>query len=161
MKRILFSALLLCLTACGYKGVGGSFVGPLPTDSAITAIASDASAFLSDRYPPGHTSLYLYTPEEEARNAFSATLENILRRSGFMIVQSPGSSSISVAYTLDRIGTDENAAWYLQLRLSDGESVARSYGPSGIAEAGRSFTPLQPGMLKKASNKAAQAYNTL
>lgn len=43
-----------------------------------------------------------------------------------------------MAYTLDELRDD--AAWYLQLRLSDGKALARVYDAAGLPEAGRSQT---------------------
>ncbi|MBQ4568245.1 MAG: hypothetical protein IJA79_09005 [Desulfovibrio sp.] len=164
MKRILLFALAVCLSACGYKGVGGSFVGDLPKTDATSAIAEDAAAFLADQYAPGHTALYVLTPEKDALNAFSAAFDAALRSKGFTLASGP-SNALSVAYTVDSLKDDkgDESAWYLQLRLSDGQAIARSYDASGLPEAGRTSTPLEKGLLHRASDKAtekaSQAYD--
>ena len=64
-----------------------------------------------------------------------------------------------MAYTLDELRDD--AAWYLQLRLSDGKALARVYDAAGLPEAGRSQTEAvapRP-LLEKAANKAGAAYD--
>lgn len=163
MKRIALLLLCFCLSACGYRGLGGSFVGTLPDAAATQAIASDAIAFLSERYAPGHTTLFLLTPEKDANNAFSAQLEAGLRQRGFSVTAERASDAITVAYTLDSLKGDEgedDAAWYLQLRLSDGQAYARAYTAAGSPEAGRSATTLSKGfgssVYEKASDKVGE-----
>lgn len=157
MKRhILLVMLALCLSACGYRGLGGSFVGSLPEKDGTAAIAEDAAQYLAHEYAPGHTTLFVLTPEKDAHNAFSAALDAALRVKGFTLTAESSGQAITLAYTLDVLKDEQGdeSAWYLQLRLSDGRSVARSYAPDGAPEAGRSSTPLEPSLFRKASDKA-------
>ena len=147
--RPLFLIVCLCLTltACGYRGVGGSYVGSLPDAGATVAIARDAAALLASEYAPGHTTLFVPLPEKDTRNDFSAAFEAALRERGFLISQESSGGAITVAYTLDILKGEEGAgaAWYLHLRLSDGQTFARAYMPSGDPEAGRTSTTLEKG----------------
>ena len=152
-------ALLLCfmLAACGIKGLGGSFVGTLPEDDATVAIANDAAAFLAEEYAPGHTKVFVLTPEKDAQNAFHMAFDNAMREKGFTMLADKSGDALTVAYTLDCLKDDDgkkNAAWYLQIRLSDAQAFARSYTPSGLAEAGRSTTSLKIGKLSKFAETA-------
>lgn len=143
MRKVLLSFCLVILFAsgCAKPGMVGSYCGPLPERGAVSAIAADAVACLSELYPPGHTSLHLLQAKDTA-NGFAAAFENGLRSQGFTlaVAESPSDSTgvIVVAYTLDML--DEKSAWYLQLRLSDGKAFARSYTASGHPEAGQSRT---------------------
>ena len=68
-----------------------------------------------------------------------------------------------VAYTLDALVDDgEKSAWYLQLRLSDGKAIARSYGANGQPEAGQSRTEqeFRRSFTSKVTTKAKDAWNT-
>mgnify|MGYP005898850591 CR=1 FL=1 len=134
--------LVLCFavlfaSGCAKPGLVGSFCGPLPERGAVSAIAADAVACLSELYPPGHTSLHLLQAKNAANN-FAAAFESGLRSQGFTLVAAESADVIVVAYTLDAL--DEKSAWYLQLRLSDGKAFARSYTASGQPEAGQSRT---------------------
>jgi len=138
--------LVLCFavlfaSGCAKPGLVGSFCGPLPERGAVSAIAADAVACLSEMYPPGHTSLHLLQAED-ATNDFAAAFESGLRSQGFTLAAAESADVIVVAYTLDAL--DEKSAWYLQLRLSDpsggGKAFARSYTASGQPEAGQSRT---------------------
>ena len=150
-------------SGCAVRGPVGSFCGPLPEKAAVSAIAADAVSCLSGLYPPGHTALYLI-PAKSAANDFAAAFENGLRAQGFTLVATESGDALSVAYTLDAL--DEKAAWYLQLRLSDGKAIARAYTASGQPEAGQSRTAMEAGrsFLGKAADKAGQkareAWNT-
>lgn len=149
MMRVL---LLLCLFAvlmsgCAKPGMVGSFCGPLPKHSAVSAIAADAVASLSTLYPPGHTSLRLL-PARDADNDFAAAFENGLRAKGFTLAAAGSDDAITVAYILDALeDANEKSAWYLQLRLSDpksnGKAIARAYTADGLPEAGQSRTELE------------------
>jgi len=138
MRALLLSlvlALAVALTSgCAMRGPAGSFCGPLPGEAAVTAIAGDAVSTLAGLYPPGHTTLYLL-PAKGLENSFAVALEKGLRAKGFTLAP-PDTNGISVAYILDRL--DEKAAWYLQLRLSDGNTIARAYAANGSPEAGQS-----------------------
>jgi len=136
MRAFLLSLILaVALTSgCAMRGPANSFCGPLPGESAVTAIADDAVSTLASLYPPGHTTLRLL-PAKGLENGFAVALEKGLRAKGFTLAPTDA-SGISVAYTLDRL--DEKAAWYLQLRLSDGNAIARAYASDGSPEAGQS-----------------------
>ena len=158
-KLILLSMLTLCLTACGYRGLGGSFVGNLPEDAAVASIAADTSAYIMEQYAPGHTRLLVLTPEKDAHNAYSAALEADLRQKGYEVLQESASNAVTVAYTLDSLkGEDgKDVAWYVQLRFSDGQAIARVYNADGSAAAGRTATTLQRGLFQRAADKANRA----
>jgi len=131
----LMLVLAVVLTSgCAMRGPAGSFCGPLPGESAVTAISGDAVSILAGLYPPGHTTLRLL-PAKGLGNGFAVALEKGLRARGFTLAPA-GAEGVSVAYTLDRL--DEKAAWYLQLRLSDGNTIARAYAADGSPEAGQS-----------------------
>jgi len=137
--RALFLSLTLALavaftSGCAMRGPVSSFCGPLPGESAVTVIAGDAVSTLADLYPPGHTTLRLL-PAKGLENGFAVALEKGLRAKGFTLAPTD-TDGISVAYTLDKL--DEKAAWYLQLRLSDGNTLARAYAADGNPEAGQS-----------------------
>ena len=121
MRKTLLALCFAVLFAsgCAKPGQVGSFCGPLPERSAVSAIAADAVACLSDMYPPGHTSLHLLQTKDAA-NDFAAAFESGLRSQGFTLAAAESADVIVVAYTLDAL--DEKSAWYLQLRLSDGRT---------------------------------------
>jgi hypothetical protein len=139
--RILYICLVLALVSgCAGRGPVGSFAGPLPSNPAVASIAADAVNVLADTYPPGHTTLHLL-PAKKAENGFALALEYRLRKKGFALSGEGSGNALAVAYTLDSL--DEKAAWYLQLRLSDGKVIARSYSADGQPEAGQSRTTLE------------------
>ena len=158
MRYIALLALCFCVSACGYKGIGGSYVGPLPEDAAVGHIAMDASNWLAEEHAPGHTKLFVLTPEKDAKNAFSTAFDSALREKGFTLLSASSSDGITLAYTLDSLKDDKgkDAAWYLQFRLSDGVAIARSYDADGMPEAGHSATQLERRLLQKATDKAGQ-----
>jgi len=158
MRSLLLVAFCLLLTACGVRGLGGSYVGQLPERNAIQAIAADAAAFLAEQHAPGHTSLLLLTPEKDAQDAFSLALENALRQQGFTITTERG-KALTVAYTLDNL--QDKSAWYLQLRLSDGQAFARAYTALGLPEAGRSATTLGKSVIDTTKEKAEESWQGL
>lgn len=139
MRKTLLSLCFVVLFAsgCAKPGLIGSFCGPLPERGAVSAIAADAVACLSELYPPGHTYLCLLQAKD-AGNDFAAAFENGLRAEGFTLAAAESADVLVVAYTLDAL--DEKSAWYLQIRLSDGKAFARSYMASGQPEAGQSRT---------------------
>ena len=156
MKRAVFLLLALLLSGCAGRGLSGSFCGPLPSDTAVVQVAQDAVSFLASSYR-GHTALFLMPAKAE--NAFAHALENGLRSRGFTLLMEDRKDALAVAYTLDELRDD--AAWYLQLRLSDGKALARVYDAAGLPEAGRSQTEAvapRP-LLEKAANKAGAAYD--
>lgn len=161
MRGILFSLMLTLLLAsgCAVRGPVGSWCGPLPERGAVSAIADDAVACLSALYPPGHTSLHLLQAKD-AGNDFAATFENGLRAKGFTLAAADSADVLVIAYTLDAL--DEKSAWYLQLRLSDGKVIARSYSASGQPEAGQSRTEqeFRRSLADKAAAKARHAWDT-
>ena len=165
MRINLLLCLFLILTGCASHGVGGSYVGDLPQKSATTAIAEDAAIYLAQEYAPGHTSLYVLTPENDINNDFSILFDDSLRSRGFTISPDSSGNAITVSYTLDALKDEngkDNGAWYLQLRLSDGQMVARSYSPDGLPEAGRSAAPLEKSFFYRASEKInTKARNTI
>ena len=168
MRTFIFPLLLMVLLASGCAGRGpvGSYCGPLPEDSAVTAIAADAVDCLSTLYPPGHTSVHL-VPAKDVVNNFVQAFENGLRTKGFTLIPDARPDALVIAYTLDAM--DEKSAWYLQLRISDtaeqGKSIARAYTASGQPEAGQSRTEIEfkRSMLQKAADKtketAGKAYD--
>lgn len=126
--RGIYAALImaLLLVSCGcVKRVGPSFVGGLPED--VEGMAAAAAAIITDLYPPGQTSVHLAMPAK--LTAFDAALETALRQKGFNVVQNQG--ALTVAYTVDEITREEEPAWYLQLRLSDGRVFARTFSAGG------------------------------
>lgn len=149
MKRAAFCLLILLLSGCAGRGLPVSYCGPLPSDTAVVRVAQDAASLLAVSYPPGHTSLYLL-PAKKTDNAFALALENDLRARGFIIRAQAGKDAVSVAYTLDALR--DESAWYLQLRLSDGRALSRSYDATGLPEAGRA----QIGRADQAPGKAAR-----
>lgn len=161
MRGVLLSLMLFCLLAsgCAQRGLSGSYFGDVPGD-APTLIAADAVDYLTKLYPPGRTSLRL-AAAKKADNAFAAALENGLRQAGFSVLTAdatPEQDCVTVAYTLDVL--EQNAAFYLQLRLSDGskggKAMSRAYTASGQPEAGRSATAweVKPSFAKRAKAKA-------
>ena len=157
MKNIILLLLCMCtLTACGYRGLGGSFVGDLPESTATAAIAQDAIDYVLEQYAPGHTSIFLLSPEKDALNAFSAAFEDTLRQKGYEVLQTSTSDAVTLAYTLDSLkeSEDESEAWYLQLRISDGQAIARVYDAAGTPVAGRSATTLSRGVVSRATDAA-------
>jgi hypothetical protein len=163
MKTLLITLLLAVSLAsgCASHGPVGSFCGPLPEQSATKAIADDAVSILAGLYPPGHTSLRLLAAEK-ADNTFAAALENGLRAKGFTLADSP--DAVGVAYTLDAL--EEKTVWYLQLRLSDGKTIARAYTAKGQPEAGQSRATLDSvrsnlgKLADKAKEQAGRAYDS-
>ena len=139
MRKVLLSLCFVILFAsgCAKPGLVGSWCGPLPERGAVSAIAVDAVACLSELYPPGHTSLHLLQAEDPV-NDFAVAFENGLRAEGFTLAAAESADVLVVAYTLDAL--DEKSAWYLQIRLSDGKTFARSYSANGQPEAGQSRT---------------------
>ncbi len=165
MRRgILLSLLLTVLLAsgCASRGPVGSWCGPLPEKTAVSAIAADAVSCLAGLSPPGHTTLHLI-PAKSADNDFAAAFENGLRARGFTLAPAAAANTLSVAYTLDAL---DESAWYLQQRLSDGKAVARAYSASGQPEAGQSRTEMEfqrsalGKMVGKAGQKARQTWDT-
>lgn len=145
MRGATLILMLFCLLAsgCASRGLSGSYFGEV-AGNAPALIAADAVGYLTKLYPPGRTTLRI-AAAKKADNAFAAALENGLRQAGFSLLPPDGSSGapaddcITVAYTLDVL--EQNAAFYLQLRFSDGKAVSRAYTASGQPEAGRSATP--------------------
>jgi hypothetical protein len=139
MKSMLIS-LCICtilVSGCASHGPFCSFAGSLPEKAAVEAIIDDAVSILTELYPPGHTSLHILSAKE-TENAFAVALESALRARGF-ILGPESSDAITLAYTLDML--EEKSAWYLWLRLSDGNEVrvtARAYDAHGQPEAGQS-----------------------
>jgi hypothetical protein len=163
MKAI-FLSLCLCVvlaSGCAKPGPIGSFAGPLPEKPAVAAIADDAVSILTGLYPPGHTAIRLL-PAKDAENGFALAFENGLRAKGFILAAPDASDALTLAYTLDML--EDKAAWYLQLRFSDGKAIARSYDAHGQPEAGQSRTVLeavQSGLGKAvdvAKEKTGNAY---
>ncbi|MDR1945877.1 MAG: P-type conjugative transfer protein TrbG [Desulfovibrio sp.] len=169
MMRIPLVALLLAVSlasGCAHKGLTGSYYGDLPRNGAPALIAADAVSCLSDLYPPGRTTLRLLAAEK-ADNAFAAALENGLRAKGFTLLPETAAEqedAVLVAYTLDVL--EKDAAYYLQLRLSDGKSggkaISKAYTAQGTPEAGRSATEqafTRP-LLERMEQKARRVYDS-
>ena len=142
MRSVLFSLLLALLmtSGCAVRGPVGSYCGPLPEDGAVSAIATDAVSCLVGLYPPGHTALHV-VPAKNVDNGFAGAFERGLRAQGFTLAAADATEAIAVAYTLDSL--EDKAAWYPQLRLSDGKAIARAYTASGQPEAGQSRTNIE------------------
>lgn len=164
MRGVLLSLMLFCLLAsgCAQRGLSGSYFGDVPGD-APARIAADTVDYLTKLYPPGRTSLRL-AAAKKADNAFAAALENGLRQAGFSVLTAdatPEQGCVTVAYTLDVL--EQNAAFYLQLRFSDGKAVSRAYTASGQPEAGRSATAWEagPSFVERAETKARRVTNNL
>lgn len=161
MRKTLLALCFAALFAsgCAKPGMIGSFCGPLPERGAVSTIAADAVACLTALYPPGHTSLHLLQAKDAA-NDFVAAFESGLRSEGFTLAAAESADVIVVAYTLDAL--DEKSAWYLQLRLSDGKVIARSYTASGHPEAGQSHTEqeFRRSIVDKATEKVRHAWDT-
>lgn len=166
MKKALLPLLFLVAlcSGCAGKGLIGSYCGPLPEAHAINAIAADAVDSLATQYPPGYTALHLM-PAKKAENGFAQAFERGLRSAGFSIRGVDSPDSLTVAYTLDAL--EKDAAWYLQLRLSDGKAISRAYSASGQPEAGRSQAPheFKRSLIRRAVNSAREqtgkAYNAV
>ena len=85
-----------------------------------------------------------------------------MRQRGFSVSPESGGNALTVAYTLDELKGEDGkngGAWYLHLRLSDGQAFARSYLPSGHPEAGRSATTLEKGLSGRLSDKASDTFD--
>lgn len=158
MRGATLILMLFCLLAsgCASRGLSGSFYGDV-SGEAPALMAADAVDYLTTLYPPGRTTLRI-AAAKKADNAFAAALENGLRQVGFSLLPPDGSSTpaedcITVAYTLDVL--EQNAAFYLQLRFSDGKAVSRAYAASGQPEAGRSATAWEakPSFVERAKAK--------
>ena len=171
MRTFIFPLLLMMLLAsgCASRGPLGSYCGPLPEGGAVSAIAADAVDCLSSLYPPGHTSVHL-VPAKDVENGFAQAFERGLRTKGFTLLPAATADAVAVAYTLDALfEKGEKSAWYLQLRISDGEgngkSIARSYTETGQPEAGQSRTEIEfkRSLLRKTVDKtketAGKAYD--
>ena len=163
MKLLTLSVILaVCLVSgCASRGPLGSFAGPLPETRAVAAIAADATSILTELYPPGHTNLHVL-PAKDAENGFAVAFENGLRAEGFTLAAPDSSDALTLAYTLDTL--EEKAAWYLQLRISDGKAIARAYDAHGQPEAGQSRAYLEyrsslGKTLDAAKEKAGNAYD--
>ena len=167
MRTLILSLLLfatLFASGCAGKGYPGSYYGDVAQNAAPSTMAVDAVAYVAGLYPPGHTALQVLNAEK-ADNAFATAFENGLRAEGFTIlpptdVPADAGACITVAYTLDVL--EKDAAYYLQLRFSDGKAVSRAYTAAGQPEAGRSATPhdFRRPLLQQAEQKARRAYSS-
>ncbi|MDL2209719.1 hypothetical protein LJC23_00090 [Desulfovibrio sp. OttesenSCG-928-I05] len=167
MRSLLLPLLLFAVlfaSGCAGKGFHGSYYGEVPQNAAPSMIAADAAGYVVGLYPPGHTKLQILNAEK-ADNAFAIAFENGLRGEGFTILSATGvpadaDGCVAVAYTLDVL--EKDAAYYLQLRFSDGKAVSRAYSASGQPEAGRSATPhdFKRPLLKRVEEKARRAYSS-
>lgn len=169
---VILLLLTLCASGCANKGIVGSFYGEMPHNSVPVRIAGDAADYIAALYPPGHTALQVLSADD-SDNPFSSAFEGGLRKIGFRMLPAsdvPADSDhcISISYTLDVL--EKDAAYYLQLRFSDGKAVARSYSVTGQPEAGRSATPHDfkrplPQQIKQGArrtyNAAASAVDSL
>ena len=167
MRTLLLPLLLFAVlfaSGCAGKGYLGSYYGEVAQNAAPASMAADAVNYVAGLYPPGHTALQILNAEK-ADNAFATAFENGLRAEGFTIlpatdVPASDGACITVAYTLDVL--EKDAAYYLQLRFSDGKAVSRAYSASGQPEAGRSATPheFRRPLLQRAEQKARRAYSS-
>ena len=89
-----------------------------------------------------------------------------MRAEGFTIlpatdVSAESGECVTVAYTLDVL--EKDAAYYLQLRFSDGKAVSRAYTASGQPEAGRSATPhdFKRPLLQRVEQKTRRALSSV
>lgn len=113
-QAALFAALMLAvvLSGCAGRLAGESYVrNPLLEQWAVAAIAKDAVVKLASIYPPGHTRIELVYPvdqnDKRVEDAFSATLEDGLRKYGFTI--SP-QANLRLAWTLDALPEEKEEA---------------------------------------------------
>lgn len=167
MRGVTLILMLFCVLAsgCASRGLSGSFYGDV-SGEAPALMAADAVDYLTTLYPPGRTTLRI-AAAKKADNAFAAALEGGLRQAGFSLLAAdaaPTADCITIAYTLDVLGDapEQEAAFYLQLRFSDGKAVNRAYTASGQPEAGRSATPLgKASLTEKVTAKIDTLTNAL
>lgn len=167
MRTLVFPLLLFAVlfaSGCAGKIPLGSYYGEVPQEAVPSRIAADAVGYVVGLYPPGHTALQVLDAEK-ADNAFASAFENGLRAEGFTFLpatDAPADSEtcVSVAYTLDVL--EKDAAYYLQLRFSDGKAVSRAYTANGQPEASRSATPheFRRPLAQRAKQKANSAYSS-
>ena len=163
MRGVILILMLFCVLAsgCASRGLSGSFYGDV-SGEAPALMAADTVDYLTGLYPPGRTTLRI-AAAKKADNAFAAALENGLRQAGFSLLAAdaaPSADCITVAYTLDVL--EQEAAFYLQLRFSDGKAVNRAYTANGQPEAGRSATPLgKASLAERATAKIDTLTNAL
>lgn len=142
-KSMLLTVLLCSLVISGCTsrtGIGGSFVGQIPTDGT-DSIAQDVAKQLVELYPPGRTSVKLLAPEQS--DSFRQSFENNLRKQGFIL--SPR-GEVVISYVLDALRGVTPSVWYLQLNIADQSrtlTLARSYTAEGKPVAG--FSCLKSG----------------
>lgn len=166
MRGFLLILMLFCVLAsgCASRGLSGSFYGDV-SGEAPALMAADTVDYLTSLYPPGRTTLRI-AAAKKADNAFAAALENGLRQAGFSLLAADAASSadcITIAYTLDVLtdAPEQEAAFYLQLRFSDGKAVNRAYTANGQPEAGRSATPLGKASLAERATARITLTNAL
>ncbi len=139
MKKLLpfFLLMMLMTTGCATHNIGTSFVGEVPKQN-IENIAQTATSMIVDLHAPGQTSVYLEKSSDKTANAFDVAFENALRAKGFQISPHNNTNTIKIGYTLDIINYDKDKgevpAWYLQLRLSSGQTFARAFTEGGMPE---------------------------
>lgn len=167
MRGVILILMLFCVLAsgCASRGLSGSFYGDV-SGEAPALMAADTVDYLTSLYPPGRTTLRI-AAAKKADNAFAAALENGLRQAGFSLLAADAASSadcITIAYTLDVLNDapEQETAFYLQLRFSDGKAVNRAYTANGQPEAGRSATPLgKASLTERATAKIDTLTNAL
>lgn len=162
LPLLLFAVLFV--SGCAGKSSLGSYYGEVPQEAVPSRIAADAVGYVAGLYPPGRTALQILDAEK-ADNAFAAAFESGLRAEGFTLLpatDAPADSDgcVAVAYTLDVL--EKDAAYYLQLRFSDGKAVSRAYTASGQPEASRSATPheFRRPLMQRVERKARSAYSS-
>lgn len=167
MRGAILILMLFCVLAsgCASRGLSGSFYGEV-SGEAPALMAADTVDYLTSLYPPGRTTLRI-AAAKKADNAFAAALENGLRQAGFSLLAAdnvPSADCITIAYTLDVLtdAPEQETAFYLQLRFSDGKAVNRAYTANGQPEAGRSATPLgKASLAERATAKIDTLTNAL
>ncbi len=131
MKRLLFLFLLFLsagfFSGCATTRYNASSIGVLPTDTVIDTITEDIVAFISEHYPPGHTSFRIIATrdEEQENNDFIFSLDNTLRQKGFAVSHE---ASLGLTYAFDSLLED---FWYAQLRFTDNFIFSSLYTQTG------------------------------
>ncbi len=139
MKNFIPLLLLMMLmaTGCARHNIGTSFFGEVPKQN-IENIAKTATSMIVNVHAPGQTAIYLEKSSDKSTNAFDVAFENALRSKGFKISPHNSANTVKIGYTVDIINHDEDKGevpvWYLQLRLSSGQTFARSFTAGGVPE---------------------------
>lgn len=125
-----------------YNGMAGI------SREALNALANHTAQKVTDRYPPGRTTLGLYYTSGDS---FGPLFETALRQKGFSIDSSEEHSPtvLQAMYIMDSIGSDtsKDQNGYLRLKFSDGYSTSHIYG----------YTP-ETGFIEKGVATSTEAF---